>query len=175
MSFRYKCLTALLVALVLSIVAKGCLHRDPTTITIPSDANAVVKVTPNGTTTATRDSTGKTLLHITADYGHGSTVVVKKDGTVDVKPKTFGIPNDLGLSTDFRAVGVANEFAYYKRCSVLGGSHFINLKTKELQFNLFIGIGYRLEWKKVNNVTLYTGVDTDKRIFAGLFLRVGND
>lgn len=120
----------------------------------------------------TRDGTVRHTAE--PNYHHGTEVVVNKDGSTKVLQKTRGFSNDFGLSLAWRSIGVANEFVYYKNLSVLGGSQFINLKTQRPQLNLWLGIGYRLTPKKFNNVSVYTGIDTDRRVTVGLFLRLGN-
>ena len=171
MKLRYKIIGV--VALLLTL--RSCFApADRQPVVLPDNATAVVRVTPTVITTVTRDKvTGKAVIRADRTFRRGGDVIIRKDGEVEVKPKVFGLPNDFGLSTDFRSVGVATEFLYYKDLSLLGGSHFINMKTHDLQLNLFVAVGYSLPWPKFNNVVVYTGVDTDRKVTAGLFLRLG--
>lgn len=175
MKLRYKIVGVAALLLTLRSCFLADLPPNKDALTLRPDEQAKVMLLPNNTVSTKRDKvTGKTTSKVEPNYGHGSMVVVKKDGSVEVKVNKFGFSNDFGLSTDFRSIGVANEFVYWRRLSVVGGLHFINLKTQQLQLNLFAGVGYRLPWAKLNNLTTYVAIDTDRKIFGGVFLRFGN-
>lgn len=134
-----------------------------------------VTVTPSTIVHTTRDRlSGETHTKINTNYGHGYTVTTRTDGTTIVRSKDLGFGNDFALSTDFKSIGIADEFFYYKSLSLVGGSHFISLRDSRLQMNLFVGLGYRLPVAKLNNVSAFVGFDTDRRAVLGLYLRLGN-
>lgn len=177
MKLRYKVVGVA----VLLLTLRSCFLSDvlppKDALTLKPNEQAKVTLLSNKIVKTKRNIvTGKTDSIIVPNYGHGSTVVVKKDGSVDVKAKEFGLfDNDFGLSTDFRSIGVATELMYWRRLSLLGGSHFINLKDSSLQLNLFVAAGYRLPFAKLNNFSTYVGMDTDRKIIFGLFLRFGSN
>lgn len=154
-----------------AIIYKGC--RKPT---VPPDA---IKLLPNETdkitvTPTTIVVTSRSGIKTTPNYHHGGTITRTVDGTVKYRSKDLGSSKDLGLSTDFRSIGAGIEFLYYKDFSLLGGSHFINMKRGELQLHLYAGVGYRLPIAKFNNVSVFAAFDTDRKVIGGLFLRFGN-
>lgn len=180
MNLRDKLTAGALVLLAVGAVLwlKGCfsyLKIDPRATTLAPNETSKVTITPSTIVHTTRDRlSGETHTEINTNYGHGVTVVTKNDGTTEYRSKDLGFGNDFALSTDFKAVGVADEFFYYKQLSLVGGSHFINLRDSRLQLNLFVGLGYRLPMAKLNNVSAFVGFDTDRRAMVGLYLRLGN-
>lgn len=170
MKLRYKIASAVVGLLALAFFVKRGLLKD--TITIPRGGEGTIVTTPNKITSVVKKG-GETVRKTVPNYGHGTTINVK-NGEVKVTPNSFGLPNDFGLTTTFRTIGVGTEFLYYKRLSILGGSQFLNLKTQRPQLNLWVGVGYRLPWAKLNNISIYSGINTDKEATAGLFLRLGN-
>lgn len=148
----------------------------PDAVTLKPDEVQKVTITPHQIVNTRKDKlTGEIKVDRKPNYGHGVVTVIKKDGTVTVKAKEFGFfENDFGLSTDFRRIGVATELMYWRRLSWLGGSHFINLKSGKPELHLFTAVGYRLPISKMNNVSLYTGIDTERKVIFGAYLRFGN-
>lgn len=174
MKLRYKIIGAIvLVVIVGSYFRRGKVPTDAVTLK-PNEAGKVT-VTPSQIINTQRDKiTGETHVTITPNYGHGTTTVVDKNGTVTVKGKEVGVSNDFGLSLQYDSIGVADEFFYWRRLSLIGGSNFINFRTQKPQLNLWVGVGYRLPFTKLNNLSLYSGIDTARHAIVGLFLRLGN-
>lgn len=175
MKLRYKILGVLVgVGAVVALLLKpDPIPQDATTLK-PNENQKITTTTTRIINTKRDPTTGTNIVRTTPNYGHGTTTTIKKDGTTEVTSDQFGFSEDFGLSTDFRKVGVGVEFIYWRRLSLLGGSHFLDLKKQQPVLNLWVGIGYRLPWAKVNNLSIYTGIDTDKRAFVGLFLRMGS-
>ena len=144
------------------------------TITLSPNDQHKTRISPHKIESVTRTNDGKIKRVTQPYYGHGGDVIVKKNGSVKVIQKTMGFSNDFGVTLQHQSVGVANEFFYYKRLSVLGGSQFIDIRNGNLQLNLWVGLGYRFAHRKFSNLSVYTGFDTDRRVIAGLFLRLGN-
>ena len=113
-------------------------------------------------------------LHLPPDFGHG--YVIKKVGTkTTIAPKVYGMPFDIGLSV---AVGsglqlyLTTEIFYYRHFELLagvGGQYNLNRPIAMTAF------GYRLPWKRVDNLSVFTGVNTQKAIIAGLYIRFGSN
>lgn len=180
MNLRSKLIAAITTALVIGVFfwIRSCAKPS----TIPTNATNLapnetskVTVTPNTIVHTTRDRlNGETHTEIDTNYGHGVTVITKNDGTTEYRSKDLGFGNDFALSTDFKGIGIADEFFYYKQFSLVGGSHFINLRDSRLQLNLFVGVGYRLPIVKLNNISTFLGFDTDRHAVIGMYLRLGN-
>lgn len=170
-----------IVAGIVGALALGLLFFKPEpvpmdAVTLKPNEKQKITITPHQIINTREDKlSGKVESTIIPNYGHGTTTVIKKDGSVTVKAKEFGyLENDFGLSTDFRNAGVATELVYWRRLSWLGGTHFINLRDGALKLHLFTAIGYRLPVSKLNNVSIYTGIDTDRKMIFGMYLRFGN-
>ena len=175
MKLRYKILGVLVgVGAVVALLLKPDPSPQDATTLKPNENQKITTTTTRIINTKRDPTTGTNIVRTTPNYGHGTTTTIKKDGTTEVTSDQFGFSEDFGLSTDFRKVGVGVEFIYWRRLSLLGGSHFLDLKKQQPVLNLWVGIGYRLPWAKVNNLSIYTGIDTDKRAFVGLFLRMGS-
>lgn len=170
MRLRYK--VAVVVGGLL-VFYKACVYTPEPTgpDVLPPNAVAVVTLGPSHSTLIDNTTTGPIVI---PNYGHGSTVVVGTDGSVKVKPKTKGFSFDPGLSTDFHHVAVALELAYWRRLSLLTGINIIDFNSGYPTLGAYAGIGYRMPWRKVNNLSAYVGFDTDSRIRTGIFWRFGN-
>lgn len=182
MRLRYK----LLAVLSLLFVARSCgrhsaaplLNSSPELphIVIPPSAQAVIESHPGLIVVAKRSPTIPVHTTVTAvpEWGHGSTTIVSKSGDVQVKPRQFGVPFDFGVSSDFQSLGVGTEVMYWKQLDIIGGVHFIDLRSSRLVFDAYVAIGYRLPYKKLSNLSVFAGVDTERHAIIGLFLRLGN-
>jgi len=116
-------------------------------------------------------------LHLPPDFGHGYTIKQSSGPkkTVTITPKVSGFPFDIGLSA---AVGkgtqlyLTTEIFYYRHFELLagiGGQYNLNRPVA------MTGLGYRLPWKRVDNISVFTGVNTEKNIIAGVYLRFGSN
>lgn len=112
--------------------------------------------------------------HALPDYGHGTQVVIDHGQTV-VKPKTFGMPFDFGLAF---AVGPSSqlyltaELFYYRHFELLAGA---GATFPVLRPRAMIGLGYRLPWKAVDNLSVFIGATTSKEVIAGAYWRFGSN
>lgn len=137
----------------------------PSGSTLPPNTSAVVNIGTSRTGIITNQEQTNVVT-----YGHGSTVVVKPNGTVTVKPKTIGWSFDAGLAYSNRnRLSIACELGYWRRLGWLAGVTLYPLAP-----NAWTAVAYRIQWRKLNNMSLYAGVDTDARFVSGLFWRFGN-
>lgn len=103
-------------------------------------------------------------------YGHGSIVTVKPNGKVEVKAKTIGWTFDAGLAYSNRnRLSLVCELGFWRRLGWLAG---VNLYP--LYPNAWTAASYRIQWRKLNNFSLYAGIDTDAKFVSGIFWRFGN-
>lgn len=167
--------SALLVAY--GVLRDHLMGRPEPTMDVKLGANDNTKVVVNPgkiETIERKHGTDEIVYRTQPDYGHGVEILVPIEGDVKVLPKTRGFSNDFGVTWQPKSVGVANEFFWYKQLSVLGGSQFIDIRNGDLRVNLWVGLGYRFSHKKLSNLSVYTNIDTDRRVNVGLFLRMGN-
>lgn len=174
MKLRYKIGLAVLAV----VLVKGCLMEprfDPTRVTLKPDEQVRIDIRPGSNTKQQRvGNTDKTTLTFIPDYGHGYVVTQPTGKPVEIKPRQIGFPLDIGLSTDFRRVGVAVEFFYFRRLDLIGGTHFADTRYHNLEFNLYVAAGYRIPWRKLSNLSVFIGVDTNRKVIGGVFHRFGN-
>lgn len=155
--------------LVLSVVwILRCCDRDrvkPGVTILPPGTVAIVNIESSRTgITTSQDQTN------VVNYGHGVVVTVKPNGKVDVKAKTIGWTFDAGLAYSNRnRLSLACELGYWRRLGWLVG---VNLYP--LYPNAWTALAYRVQWRKLNNMSLYAGIDTDTKIVTGIFWRFGN-
>lgn len=132
---------------------------------LPNNTTAIVTLGPSNTVTQTHQNTTTQI-----DYHHGVQVIVENSGKVTVKPKTIGWTFDGGLAYSQRnRLYIGCELAYWRRLGWLVGVNFYPLYP-----NAFTAVSYRLQWRKVNNFSLYVGLDTDTKTVVGIFWRFGN-
>lgn len=150
------------------VAVKACQHRPVAhDVSIPDGGIAAVVVGPSHSTLLDPTHTGPIVV---PNYGHGVTVVVKPDGKVVVKPKTRGWTFDAGLAYSSRnRLSLVCELGYWRRLGWLAG-----VTVYPLYPNAYTAIGYRLPWTKVNNLSVYGGIDTDLKPVFGIFWRFGN-
>lgn len=165
MRLRIKVGLAVLAGLV---VVKACQYRPvPHDVSIPDGGVAAVVI---GSTHSTIIDPTHTTPIVVPNYGHGQTVVVKPGGQVIVKPKQIGWSFDPGLSFDTRnRLSLSCEIAYWRRLGWLAG-----VTMYPIQLSAYTAVSYRLPWAKVNNLSMYGGIDTDLRPVFGIFWRFGN-
>ncbi len=149
--------------------------RPSTALTLKEDEKLHVRVGPSHIESLERTVDGKeTVRKDEPNYHHGTEIVVKEDGSMKVIQKTQGFSKDFGLSITPYTIGMAHELYYYKDLSILAGSQFINLRTKQPWIHFWMGLGYRIPYPMLNNVSVYTGFDTERKVIVGIFLRLGN-
>lgn len=160
---------------------RGCETADPVpskpsslSVKLPKDTDVLIVTKPSKIVVARRNPDATVSVTEVNEYGHGSKTEVKHNGEVVVKPITYGWSNDIGLSIGHDSIGVGHEFFYWRRLTVMGSSNFINFKTGELQLDLALGIGYRLPIRKLNNLSIFTSVNTEGKVVTRLFVRFGN-
>jgi hypothetical protein len=116
-------------------------------------------------------------LHLPPNFGHGYTLKQSSGfkHTLIITPKAIGFPFDIGLSI---AIGsgiqlyLTTEMFYYRHFELLaglGGQYHLNRPVA------MAALGYRLPWQRVDNISLFTGINTEKAIIAGLYLRFGSN
>lgn len=106
---------------------------------------------------------------IDSGVGHGNIVIKKKNGDVVIKPRTFGWSFDPGLAGGSNGLNIAVEVLYWYRMNLLAGVQVYPLKP-----NAFVGLGYRLAYKRLSNLTPYVGVTARGEPCLGIFLRFGS-
>lgn len=114
------------------------------------------------------------LNHPLPDYGHG--VVYKKAGnTLVVTPRVTGFPFDIGIASAFGGglqTYITTEIFFYRHFELLGGLG----GQYGLRYPVAMaGMGYRLPWKRLDNVSLFTGLNTQKNIISGIYWRFGSN
>jgi len=140
---------------------------EPSNPSILGPNNSGVIVRPDGLTII--DPTHTTPI-VLPNYGHGETVVVKPNGKVEAKVKTYGWTFDAGLAYSNRnRLSIVCELGFYRRLGWLTGVNVYPLAP-----NAWTALSYRLPWKRVNNFSLYGGIDTDAKFVTGVFWRFGN-
>lgn len=101
--------------------------------------------------------------------GHGTTVTKKPNGDVVITPKTRGFSFDSGLYAGIGGMGIGLEIGYWHRWNLLTG-----IQCYPLVPNAFVGIGYRLPYARLNNLSVYAGITARKEPTVGMFLRFGS-
>lgn len=154
---RYKLLA--LVALIAGIVLWLHVKRPIPVVTLPVG------------------KTDEEALHL-PDYGHGNIVTVKKEGNktvTTITPKVTGFPFDFGISG---AVGGQNtelylttEIFYYRHMELLTGA---GVTYPVVHPRFMLALGYRLPWKRVDNISVFAGYDMQHPI-VGLYARFGSN
>lgn len=157
----------------------GCIVAGIGLLLVRCDVKHSVTFIPKGTThetiitqthTTVTTPTGRKEV---PNYGHGTKVTVDEKGTT-IKPVIYGLSNQFGLSTDFNRLGLGWEVAFYKRFALIIGSNFWHMQDQHFDVRFYVAGAYRLPWRQVSNVSIYTGVDNHKLVTAGLFLRFGS-
>lgn len=162
----------LVVALVIALYVKW--DKRHNTYTLPSKVDGTIKITPTEVKLITRTGNNKIDTKTVPNYGHG-VEVVKHGDTVTYSPVITGWSVTPGFSTDFNRVGLSMELGFYKRFSFIVGSNFFNLRTQSWDVRIHGGIGYRLPWGYVDNISIYSGIDSSKQATIGVFLRFGGN
>jgi hypothetical protein len=113
-----------------------------------------------------------------ADYGHGNIVTVKKIGKKEVTtitPKVTGFPFDIGASGAFGGsyseLYLTTEIFYYRHCELLAG---VGVSYPVVHPRVMLAVGYRLPWKRVDNISLFVGHNTQYPI-VGVYARFGSN
>lgn len=101
--------------------------------------------------------------------GHGVTITKKPNGDVVIKPKTLGFSFDPGLYAGIGGAGIGLEIGYWYRWNLLTG-----VQVYPLVPNAFIGLGYRLPYARLNNLSVYAGITARKEPTIGVFFRFGS-
>lgn len=160
MNLRNKVLAAL--GLILSVV--GWLHfRHP----VPSTAIPLVL----------NKEQIKEVNHILAtspNYGHGL-IFKNVDGKTTLVPKSVGVPFDIGLSLaqgPSSQLYLTTEVFYYRHFELLAG---VGATIPVVHPRVMGALGYRLPWKRVNNLSLFVGYTTAQEIVAGVYFRFGSN
>jgi hypothetical protein len=112
------------------------------------------------------------------DYGHGNIVTVKKVGKSEVTtvtPKVTGFPFDVGVSG---AIGggstelyLTTEIFYYRHMELLAGA---GITYPIIHPRAMLALGYRLPWKRVDNISFFVGYDLQHPI-VGVYARFGSN
>jgi|ERR1019366_606495 hypothetical protein len=112
------------------------------------------------------------------DYGHGDIITVKRRGNTEVTtvtPKVTGFPFDVGLSyavgSGVSALYLTTEIYYYRHMELLAG---VGVTYPVTHPNVMVAVGYRLPYKRVDNVSLFVGHDLQSFI-AGAYIRFGSN
>jgi hypothetical protein len=167
----------------LTLKAQGCAHKlfppktpvsgpsSPTTKPLPKNDTEQIVVKNNEVEVTT--TKGTTVVN----GSRGVTVDVKKDGTVQVTPKTYGfVLNPLigfgANNTGMKGI-VGAEIFYYKKLDLIGGL------GADKYFNhtaAFIAAGYCPENKFFHNTTFWIGpmldVNGTRGLMVGLAVRI---
>lgn len=121
--------------------------------------------------------TAEDSLHL-PDYGHGNIITVKKIGnktTTTITPKIMGFPFDIGASCAFGGnnteLYLTTEIFYYRHMEILAGA---GITYPIVHPRAMIAVGYRLPWKRVDNISLFVGHDT-QNIIMGVYGRFGSN
>lgn len=125
--------------------------------------------------------TSEDALHL-PDYGHGNIITVKKEGTktvTTVTPKVTGFPFDIGLSGafggDYSELYLTTEIFYYRHFELLAGAGVTYGRTvRDIHPRVMLALGYRLPWKRVDNLSLFVGHNTLYPI-VGVYARFGSN
>lgn len=112
------------------------------------------------------------------DYGHGNIITVKKQGNktvTTITPKVTGFPFDIGLSG---AIGggtsdlyLTTEVWYYRHMELLVGG---GITYPVVHPRVMLAVGYRLPWKRVDNISLFVGHNT-QNVIVGIYARFGSN
>lgn len=121
--------------------------------------------------------TNEAALHL-PDYGHGNIITIKKQGNkiiTTIAPKVTGFPFDIGLSG---AIGggtsdlyLTTEVWYYRHMELLVGG---GLTYPVIHPRVMLAVGYRLPWKRVDNISLFVGHNT-QNVIVGIYARFGSN
>jgi hypothetical protein len=112
------------------------------------------------------------------DYGHGNTITIKKmkgkEVTI-VTPKVMGFPFDIGASGAFGGgyseLYLTTEIFYYRHAELLAG---LGVSYPVVHPRVMLAIGYRLPWKRVDNISFFVGHNTQYPI-VGVYARFGSN
>lgn len=112
------------------------------------------------------------------DYGHGNIIITKRVGNrtvTTISPKVTGFPLDFGVSG---AIGgnktelyLTTELFYYRHMEVLIGG---GLTYPVIRPRVMLGLGYRLPWKRVDNLSTFVAYNMQYPI-VGLYARFGSN
>jgi hypothetical protein len=112
------------------------------------------------------------------DYGHGNIITVKKVGRTEittVTPKVTGFPFDIGVSGAFGGgyseLYLTTEIFFYRHCELLAG---LGASYPTVHPRIMFAVGYRLPWKRVDNISLFIGHNTQYPI-VGIYARFGSN
>ncbi len=109
------------------------------------------------------------------DYGHGNIITVKPNGVTTVTPKVTGFPFDVGISGAFAGtysqLYLTTEIYYYRHMELLAG---VGATYPNVHPRVMIAIGYRLPWKRLDNLSIFAGYDLQKPI-VGVMARFGSN
>ena len=112
------------------------------------------------------------------DYGHGNKITVKKQGRKEittVTPIVTGFPFDVGLSGAFGSsesdLYLTTEVWYYRHMELLVGA---GITYTVVHPRVMLAVGYRLPWKRVDNISLLVGYNLNNPI-VGIYARFGSN
>jgi hypothetical protein len=121
--------------------------------------------------------TNEEALHL-PDYGHGNIITVKrtsKGNVTTVTPKATGFPFDIGASGAFGGgyseLYLTTEVFYYRHCELLTG---LGVSYPVVHPRVMLALGYRLPWKRVDNISFFAGYNTQYPI-VGVYARFGSN
>lgn len=112
------------------------------------------------------------------NYGHGNIIIVRKQGNKEVTtitPRVTGFPFDVGVSG---AIGggvsdlyLTTEVWYYRHMELLVG---LGITYPIIHPRVMLAVGYRLPWKRLDNISLFVGHNT-QNVIAGVYMRWGSN
>lgn len=107
------------------------------------------------------------------DFGHGF-VFKQKGKDIVMLPKVMGFPFDLGATI---AMGgrssqlyLTTEIFFYRHFEVLAG---LGITYPVIHPRAFAGLGYRMPWKKLNNLSVVGGISSANEFVLGVYWRFG--
>jgi hypothetical protein len=180
---HWKVVLAAVLGAVFFAKAQGCYHRvfpskqpvsgpsTPAVKPLPKDDRERIVVSNN--TVEVTTSRGTTSVN----GSRGVTVDVKKDGTIQVTPKTHGfVLNPLigfGVNNTGLKGIVGAEIYYYKKLDLIGGMGADQYLSHTA---IFVAIGYCPENKLLHNTNIWIGpmldVTGSKGVMAGVTVRI---
>lgn len=116
-----------------------------------------------------RGKDGKTQTEKISTGSEKIELVIKDDGTVEYRARTFGIiiePGiNIGIDSEQFFIGPDVRFAYWRNLGLIGG---LSADGSLRHFCAHADVGYRLPFSKFRNTSVYIGYNTRKSIQTGL-------
>ena len=138
----------------------------PVKTPLPTDDNEQIIIGDNGKVevkTPTKDTTvGGT---------HGTTIDIKKDGTVKVTEKIFGFEHRIGFDgfiSERMGLGLDLRYFYYKQFDAMAG---IGYMPQDQHLTGWLGLGYTPSTSWMSNTTVFVGYTVTKYAIAGVSVR----